>query len=179
LTLALAGGLGLAANNTYFFPYLNELGAAESIMGLALTIGTLSEIPVLFFGNRLLQRFTANGLLLGRDHHRPPIDLVCRLAHSGDDLAAATPQRLTFPAMWIAGGLRRSKCTAWYAIDGAGSLRRNGLWIGPGRGRLHWRTNPGALGRTRALPDLWIHHPDHRGRCGAAANALARSTGRS
>ena len=29
LTLALAGGLGLAANNTYFFPYLKELGATE------------------------------------------------------------------------------------------------------------------------------------------------------
>ncbi len=104
LTLALAGGLGLAANNTYFFPYLNELGAAESIMGLALTIGTLSEIPVLYFGNRLLQRFTANGLLL----------LAMTITGLRLILFAASPtpemilllqllNGLTFPAMWVAG----------------------------------------------------------------------------
>jgi MFS family permease len=87
-----------------FLPYLKELGAAEAWMGVMLTIGTLSEIPVLFFGNRLLQRFNANGLL--------------RLAMiiTGLRLVALaivrTPEAawllqlingLTFPAMWIAG----------------------------------------------------------------------------
>ena len=104
LTLALAGGFALAANNAYFLPYMKELGTAESLMGLALTIGTLSEIPVLFFGNRLLQRFTANGLLL------------LAMIISGVRLVALaivrTPEAalllqltngLTFPAMWIAG----------------------------------------------------------------------------
>ncbi len=104
LTLALAGGFALAANNTYFFPYLKELGATESMMGLALTIGTLSEIPVLFFGNRLLQRFTANGLLL----------LAMTVTGLRLILFAASPtpemilllqllNGLTFPAMWLAG----------------------------------------------------------------------------
>jgi PPP family 3-phenylpropionic acid transporter len=55
LTLALAGGFALAATNNYLFSYLKELGATEAIMGLALTLGTLSEIPVLFFGHRLLR----------------------------------------------------------------------------------------------------------------------------
>ena len=104
LILALAGGFALAAANTYFFPYLKELGAAESTMGLALTLGTLSEIPVLFFGNRLLQRFKAYGLL------------VLAMTITGIRLilsaAAQTPELvlllqllngLTFPAMWIAG----------------------------------------------------------------------------
>lgn len=104
LTLALAGGFALAGNNTYFFPYLQELGAPKSMMGLALTIGTLSEIPVLFFGHRLLQRFTANGLLL----------LAMTITGLRLILFAASPtpemilllqllNGLTFPAMWMAG----------------------------------------------------------------------------
>ena len=73
-------------------------------MGLALTIGTLSEIPVLFYGNRLLQRFTTNGLLLlamtitglrlilFAASPTPEMILMLQLLHG-----------LTFPAMWVAG----------------------------------------------------------------------------
>jgi PPP family 3-phenylpropionic acid transporter len=104
LTLALAGGFALTAVNTYFFPYLNELGATESTMGLALTIGTLSEIPVFFFGNRLLFRFRTDGLLrlamivtglrliLFAVARTPEMILVGQLLNG-----------LTFPAMWVAG----------------------------------------------------------------------------
>ncbi|HTP08469.1 MAG TPA: major facilitator superfamily domain-containing protein 6 [Anaerolineae bacterium] len=104
LTLALTGGFALTAVNTYFFPYLKELGTTESMMGLALTIGTLSEIPVLFFGNRLLLRFKTNGLLLLAlivtglrlillaAAHTPEMILVLQLLNG-----------LTFPAMWVAG----------------------------------------------------------------------------
>jgi MFS transporter, PPP family, 3-phenylpropionic acid transporter len=104
LMLALAGGFALAANNAYFLPYLKELGAAESWMGVALTIGTLSEIPVLFFGNRLQQRFTANGLLL-LAMIITGVRLVA-LAIVRTPEAAVLLQLsngLTFPAMWIAG----------------------------------------------------------------------------
>ena len=104
LTLALAGGFALAANNAYFLPYLKELGTAEAWMGVALTIGTLSEIPVLFFGNRLLQRFTANGLLL-LAMIITGLRLVA-LAIVRTPEAAVLLQLtngLTFPAMWIAG----------------------------------------------------------------------------
>lgn len=64
LTLAFAGGLSFAPINIYFYPYLREIGAPESLMGLALTVGTLSEIPVLLFSDRLLRRFHAFGVLL-------------------------------------------------------------------------------------------------------------------
>ena len=104
LTLALAGGLALAANNTYLFPYLKELGATESLMGLALTIGTLSEIPVLFFGNRLIHRFTANGLLLlAMIISGLRLVLLGVVRTSEAALLLQLINGLTYPAMWIAG----------------------------------------------------------------------------
>lgn len=104
LALAFAGGLSVAVNNNYFFPYMKELGAPESIMGLALSIATLSELPVLFFGNRLLGRFNAYGLLV--------LAMVVTglrlllLAATGNPSLVLLIQLLgglTFPAMWIAG----------------------------------------------------------------------------
>ncbi len=104
LTLALAGGFALAANNTYYFPYLKELGTPEALMGLALTIGTLSEIPVLFFGNRLLQRFTANGLLLLAMIITGLRLVALALVRTPDAaLLLQLINGLTYPAMWIAG----------------------------------------------------------------------------
>jgi PPP family 3-phenylpropionic acid transporter len=63
LSLALAGGLASSVTNSYLFSYMQELGSSEGLMGLALTIGTLSEIPTFFFGNWLLKRFKAGPLL--------------------------------------------------------------------------------------------------------------------
>ena len=64
LVVAFAGGLGIAAYNNYLFPYMKELGANESTMGLALTVGMVSEIPILFFGNRLIKYLKSYGLLM-------------------------------------------------------------------------------------------------------------------
>ena len=104
LILALAGGFALAANNAYFLPYLKELGTAEGWMGVALAIGTLSEVPVLFFGNRLLQRFNANGLLLLAmiiTGLRLVALAIVRTPEAA--LLLQLTNGLTFPAMWIAG----------------------------------------------------------------------------
>jgi PPP family 3-phenylpropionic acid transporter len=104
LAAAFSGGVALAAMTTYFFPYMQELGASESTMGLALTVGTLSEIPVLFFGNRLLKRLgsyrllmwalaiTGLRLLLFAASQLPELVLLIQLLNG-----------LTFPAMWMAG----------------------------------------------------------------------------
>jgi MFS transporter, PPP family, 3-phenylpropionic acid transporter len=104
LTLAFAGGVAIAATNTYLFAYLKELGAPETTMGLTLTVGTFSEIPVFFFGDRLLRRLKPHGLL------------TLAMSITGLRLMlfglAATPNvilwlqlfnGLTFPAMWVAG----------------------------------------------------------------------------
>jgi PPP family 3-phenylpropionic acid transporter len=104
LAAAFSGGVALAGLNNYFFPYMQELGANESTMGLALTVGTLSEIPVLFFGNRFLRRLgsyrlfmwalalTGLRLLLFAASQAPGLVLLIQLLNG-----------LTFPALLMAG----------------------------------------------------------------------------
>jgi PPP family 3-phenylpropionic acid transporter len=104
LVLAFAGGLGIAVSNSYLFPFLNELGATERTMGLALTIATVAEVPMFFFGNRLLRLF------------RPFTLMLLAMILTGVRLLlfvfAATPafvlvlqvfNGIAFPAMWMAG----------------------------------------------------------------------------
>jgi PPP family 3-phenylpropionic acid transporter len=104
LMVAFAGGAALAAFNNYIFPYMKELGANESTMGLALTVGTLSEIPVLFFGNRLIKRLKSYGLLM--------LSMVVTGLRMLLLAASVTPSLvlfiqllngLTFSTTWIAG----------------------------------------------------------------------------
>jgi PPP family 3-phenylpropionic acid transporter len=102
--VAFAGGAGLAAFNNYLFPYMKEMGANESTMGLALVAGTISEIPTLFFGHRLIKRLKSYGLLmlsmvvtglrmlLLAASRTPSLVLLIQLLNG-----------LTFPAMWVAG----------------------------------------------------------------------------
>lgn len=104
LVIAFSGGLGMAAYNNYLFPYMKELGASESTMGLALTVGMISEIPILFFGNRLIKFFKSYRLLI-----LTMVVTGLRLilfAVSGTPnlvLAFNLLNGLTFPAMWVAG----------------------------------------------------------------------------
>jgi PPP family 3-phenylpropionic acid transporter len=104
LILAFVGGVAMAAFNNYFFPYLKEVGASETMMGLALTIGTISEVPVLFYGNKLIHKFKAYGLLI--------VSMIVTglrlilFAIAGTTMLVLFIQiisGLTFPAFWIAG----------------------------------------------------------------------------
>jgi PPP family 3-phenylpropionic acid transporter len=64
LLIGFCGGISFATLNTYLFPYMKELDAGESMMGVALTIGTIAEIPVLFFVNHFIKRFKAYALII-------------------------------------------------------------------------------------------------------------------
>jgi len=64
LVTVFIAGMGMSTVNTYLFPYMEEAGARKSWMGLAAVIATISEIPVFFFSNHLLQRLKARGLLM-------------------------------------------------------------------------------------------------------------------
>ncbi len=64
LFLAFLGGVGSFSVAAYLFPYMAELGASESMMGIASSIATLTEIPIFFFGNRLVKKFGSYALLV-------------------------------------------------------------------------------------------------------------------
>lgn len=64
LVIAVTGGVAFSASNTYFFPFMKEIGANETTMGLTLSIGTIAEIPVLLWANRLLGRYKSYGILI-------------------------------------------------------------------------------------------------------------------
>jgi PPP family 3-phenylpropionic acid transporter len=104
LALSLAAGVALSGLNTFFYPYMAELGADESTMGLALTLGVISEIPVLFYGHRLLRLLKPYGLLLvAMALTGIRLLLFAGASTPGAVLAIQLMNGLTFPAVWIAG----------------------------------------------------------------------------
>jgi PPP family 3-phenylpropionic acid transporter len=104
LLMALVSGIGLSSVNNYLFPYMEELHATKSMMGLAQFISTISEVPLLIFSNRLLKRlkpykllvlgmlFTALRLLLYAAISTPQVVLVSQLMNG-----------LTYALVWVAG----------------------------------------------------------------------------
>ena len=104
LILAFAGGLSLAAFNNYFYPFMLELGASESSMGFALSLGTISEIPTLFFINSLIKRFKSYRLLiLAMIITSLRMFLFAASAAPSSVLFPQLLNGLTFPAIWVAG----------------------------------------------------------------------------
>ena len=78
--------------------------ADPTTMGIALTIATLSELPVFFFAQRLLRRLKAHGLLLlslGVTGLRMLLYAVFNFPLGV--LLVQITQGLTFPAAWVAG----------------------------------------------------------------------------
>ncbi len=104
LVVAFSGGMALSIINNYLFLYLNELGASTTLMGFSLTTGTIGELVVLYFSDRLLDRLGTRGLLI-----------LALLTFVGRVLAYAYIQTAwlvlviqllhgpSFAAMWIAG----------------------------------------------------------------------------
>ena len=104
LMAAFLAGLGVFSVAAYLYPYMAELGATESQMGTGLLIATLTELPIFFFGNRLIKRFSAYGLFM--------IALVLIGVRSLLYFAASSTYMvwavqvfsgMVFPAMWLAG----------------------------------------------------------------------------
>ena len=104
LLTAFLGGLGSFSAAAYLYPYMAEMGASESTMGLALTLATMTELPIFFFGNRLMKRFTSQRLL--------KLSLLLVGVRSLFYAGVSTPSAVLllqlfggtiFPALWLAG----------------------------------------------------------------------------
>jgi PPP family 3-phenylpropionic acid transporter len=63
LIVAFSGGMTLSIIHNFLFIYLHGLGAGGFLLGLTLTAATLSELPVLYFSDRLLHRWDAQRLM--------------------------------------------------------------------------------------------------------------------
>lgn len=104
LISAFLGGVGAFSAASYLFPYMAEMGAGESTMGFAITIATLTEVPIFFFGNRLVKRFTSQGLFLLALVMMGVRSLLYALAGSPSAVMAVQAfGGMIFPAMWLAG----------------------------------------------------------------------------
>ena len=104
LILAFFGGLAFTTINSYLFPYMEELGFSKTTMGIALTITTLGELPILFFSNRLIKRFGAYGLfLLGVTITGMRLLLYAIFNTTAGILIFQLLNGMTFPLMWVAG----------------------------------------------------------------------------
>ena len=57
LILVFSAGFPLASDISFRFPYLAAIGMTGAQMGTALMLGTIVEIPLLFFGNLILARY--------------------------------------------------------------------------------------------------------------------------
>lgn len=104
LLAAFLGGLGSLSVASYLFPYMAEMGSTESLMGLASMVATITELPIFFFGNRLVKRFGSRGLFV--------LALVLMGIRSLLFAWVSTPFAVLilqalggtlFPAMWLAG----------------------------------------------------------------------------
>ena len=64
LAAAFLSGIGTYSVASYLYPYMAEMGATETQMGITSLMGTLTEIPIFFFGHHLVKRFNARSLFI-------------------------------------------------------------------------------------------------------------------
>ena len=104
LMTAFSAGMTLAIITDFLFLYLRGLGADEFLLGLTLTASTLSELPVFYFSDRLLRRWSAPQLMkvamllfairavAYSFINKPELALLIQLLHGP-----------TFALMWLSG----------------------------------------------------------------------------
>ena len=104
LLMALVSGIGLSSANYYLFPYMAELNATKSAMGLAQTIATISELPVLLVSPRLLKRLKPHGMLvLGMAFTVLRLLLYAAIRTPQAVLVSQLMNGLTYALIWVAG----------------------------------------------------------------------------
>ena len=89
---------------SFLYPYMAEMGASETTMGVASLAATLTELPIFFFGDFIIKRIPSRALFL--------LSLVLMGVRSLLFSVASAPYMgliihgiggTLFPAMWLAG----------------------------------------------------------------------------
>jgi MFS transporter, PPP family, 3-phenylpropionic acid transporter len=104
LATVFVSSIAMGVTNFFLFLYLEDLGATTTLMGLSLTVATVSELPIFFFSDSFLRRWGAKGLL--------SIALFAQVLRMVSYALMPTAwfvlpihllHGLTFSAMWVAG----------------------------------------------------------------------------
>ena len=104
LAVILLCGVGGSVITNFLFLYLSELGASQATMGLALSVATLGEIPVLFYSGWMLKRWGSRGLLvIGMAAYVVRAMGLSLATEPWQVLALQALHGLTFSAVWVAG----------------------------------------------------------------------------
>ena len=104
LAVILLCGVGGAVITNFLFLYLSELGASQAMMGLALSVATLGEIPVLFYSGWLLRKWGSRGLLvIGMAAYVVRAMGLSLATEPWQVLVLQALHGLTFSAVWVAG----------------------------------------------------------------------------
>lgn len=104
MAAVLVTSVSLAGQSNFLSILLEEMGTTKTFMGIALTLSTISELPVMFFSPWLLQRFRAEGLLMVAMAASGLRALLYFVAGGPEViLGIQVLHGLTFPALWVAG----------------------------------------------------------------------------
>ena len=96
--------IGAAVTFNFLFLYLQDMGATRTLMGWSLMVATLSEIPVFYYSNRLLNRWGATGLLLiAMAAYVVRLAAYALMPSVWFVLPIQALHGMTFAAMWVAG----------------------------------------------------------------------------
>jgi len=104
LTIVFIAGCGTAIISDYLFVYLQNIGTSPTLMGWAVTISIIAEVPAMYVAGRVIKRVGSHGLFtIGM----AAIAIRCML-YSVNTVPwiALTIQLLQFfgfPMLWVAG----------------------------------------------------------------------------
>ena len=104
LLVVLIGGLFHSAEMSYLMLYMDALGGSKTLMGIALLVGTISEVPVWALSPYFLKRWGSRGLLAIAVLAGAIQSLAYSLLSSAwGALPLQLLHGLSFSAMWAAG----------------------------------------------------------------------------
>jgi PPP family 3-phenylpropionic acid transporter len=104
LIIIFSAGIGSAIIHNYLFLYMEQLGAGNSLMGVALTVATLSELVIFSSSDRLLNRWgIKNVLLLALAALAARLLAYAVISNPWLVLPVQLLHGLSFSALWAAG----------------------------------------------------------------------------